>query len=82
MIYLVFRTNVKMIGAIAFVPIIDVVETFERLAHHCGQNEQVILDYCETNSIEELRLGRRRPPLFEHGVAQWLRVSNIFRQLC
>ena len=61
-----FRTNVKMIGAIAFVPIVDVVETFERLANHCRQNEQVILDYFETNYIGELRCGRRRPPLFEH----------------
>ena len=69
-----FRTNVKMIGAIAFV-IVDVVETFERLAHHCGQNEQVILDYFETNYIGELRRGRRRPPLFEHDL--WIVYDRV-----
>ena len=72
-----FRTNVKMIDAIAFVPIVDVVETFERLANHCGQNEQVILDYFETNYIGELRRGRRRPPLFEHDLCSvYDRVLN------
>ena len=63
-----FRTNVKMIGAIAFVPLADVVDTFELLADHVGQEEQVILDYFETNYIGEMRRGRRRPPLFEHGL--------------
>ena len=62
-----FRTNVKMIGAIAFVAIVDVVETFERLANHCRQNEQVILDYFETNY-------RRVTPLFEHDL--W----SVFKQ--
>ena len=42
-----------------------------------GNQEQVILDYFETNYIGELRRGRRLPPRFPH--AMWsmnLRVQN------
>ena len=32
----------------------------------CGQLEQPLLDYFETNYVGELRRGRRNPPLFAH----------------
>ena len=55
-----------MIAAIAFVPQIDIVETFEILNDHCGENEEGLLDYFEANYIGELRRDRRRPPTFDH----------------
>ena len=59
-----FRTNIRMIGALALVELDDVIMAFEALSDHCQDNEQVILDYFETNYIGELRRGRRRRPRF------------------
>ena len=59
-----FRTNIRMIGALALVELDDVIMAFEALSDHCQGDEQLILDYFETNYIGELRRGRRRRPLF------------------
>ena len=61
-----FRTNIRMLPSLAFVPIADIITAFEDLSQHCQHNEQVILDYFETTYIGELRRGRRRAPLFAH----------------
>ena len=60
------RTNIRMIGALAFVPLADILQSFNVLSQHCVGNEQGILDYFETNYIGEVRRGRRRPPMFPH----------------
>ena len=57
-----------MIAALAFVPMAD-------LSQQCVGNEQVILDYFETNYIGEFRRGRRRDPRFPHNL--W----NIHRRV-
>ena len=54
----VFRTNIRMISALSFVPIADTVQAFDALCNHAGNQEQVILDYFEMNYIGELRRGR------------------------
>ena len=61
-----FRTNIRMIGALAVVPIADIIQSINALVQHCVGNEQVILDYFETNYIGEVHRGRRRPPMFPH----------------
>ena len=61
-----FRENIRMIPAIAFVPIGDIVTAFEELSQHCAGHEEVILDYFEENYIGAQRRGRRRNPLFSH----------------
>ena len=61
-----FRTNIRMIPALAFVPLDDIIPAFEVLSQHCQGNEETLLDYFEVNYIGELRRGRRRDPLFAH----------------
>ena len=64
-----FRTNMRMICALAFVPLADIVTSFEALSLHCTDDqEHIILDYFETNYIGEQRRGRRRRPLFAHSM--------------
>ena len=61
-----FRTNIRMIGAIAFVPLLSIEEAFDLLAEHCGANEQPVLDYFESTYVGDIRRGVRRAPLFAH----------------
>ena len=61
-----FRTNIRMIAALAFVPTADIIQLFDVLAQHCVGNEQPILDYFENNYTGEFRRGRRRAPRFPH----------------
>ena len=71
-----FRTNIRMISTLSFVPIADTIQAFDALSNHAGNQEQVILDYFESN-IGELRRGRRLAPRFPH--TMWnmsLRVQN------
>ena len=63
-----FRTNIRMIPALAFVPIDDIIPAFERLSQHFQDDAQTILDYFEANYIGILRRGRRRRPLFAHAL--------------
>ena len=44
----VFRTNIRMISSLSFVPIADTIQAFDALCNHAGNAEQVILDYFET----------------------------------
>ena len=60
----VFRNNIRMICALAFVPIPDNQRSFNALCQICG-NVPIIV-YFATNYVGELRNGIRRPPIFEH----------------
>ena len=59
------RENIRVIGAIAFVPLPDIIMAFGALCVHCGANgnERVILRYFERNYIGDLRAGVRAVPL-------------------
>ena len=59
-----FRNNIRMIGALSFVPIADTVHAFTELSNHVGDQEQVILDYFETYYEGELDHGRRSNPRY------------------
>ena len=61
-----FRTNVKMISALTFVPIADTIQAFDALSNHAGVEEQAVSDYFETNHTGELRRGRRLEPRYPH----------------
>ena len=50
----VFRTNIKLISALGFVPIANTIQAFDALSNHTGVEEQAVLDYFETNYIGEL----------------------------
>ena len=63
-----FRTNIRMISALAFIPRPDVIRQFNNLSQHCGPQEVPILDYFETNYVGELRRNNRRQPLFSHSL--------------
>ena len=62
----VFRTNVKMISALSFVPIADTIQAFDALSNHAGVEEQTVLDYFEINYIGELLRGRHLEPRYPH----------------
>ena len=63
-----FRTNIRMIASLSFLPIEDTIQAFEVLANHAGNIEQPILDNFETTYIGELRRGRRLQSLFPHAL--------------
>ena len=44
-----FRTNIRMILAVAFVPVYDMVRVFTLLSNHCGIREQPIMVVFENN---------------------------------
>ena len=75
----VFRGNIRMIAALSFVPTQDVIAAFNSLCQHCGNDEQLVLDYFETNYIGELRRGRRIPPRFDH--ALWNVTTRVQQNL-
>ena len=64
----VFHNYILIIYYISFVPIADTNQTFDDLSNHAGNQEQVILDYFESNYIDELRQGRRLAPRFPHAL--------------
>ena len=47
-------------------PIEDAIQAFEALAKHAGNEEQIILDYFESNYTGELHPERRFQPLLPH----------------
>ena len=74
-----FSGNIRMIPALSFVPVQDVILASDELCNHCGIDEQPVLDYFETNYIGELRRGRRLLPLFLHEL--WNMHNRILNEL-
>ena len=44
-----FRTNIRMISALSFVPIAGTIQAFDTLGNQAGNQEQAVLDYFESN---------------------------------
>ena len=65
-----FRTNIKMITALAFVSVKYTIPSSHVLATHSGDKEQPVLDYFETTHVGKLRRVRRLQPLFPYEL-QW-----------
>ena len=68
-----FAHNIKQLGALAFVPVPDVIDSFERLilTDFFRDNEEVLplVDYFEETWIGVVRRGQRRSARFE--IALW-----------
>ena len=50
----VFRTNIKVISSLSFVPIADTTQAIDALSNHSSVGKQAVLNYFETNYIGEL----------------------------
>ena len=63
-----FKLRVKMLAALAFVPVSDVISTYESLAVTFLDDELPLLSYFELTWIgqEVGGTGRRLPPMFSH----------------
>ena len=74
-----FRTNIKVISALSFVPIADTIQAFDALSNHAGVEEQSVLDYFETNYIGKIRRGRRLEPRYPHTL--WNMKLRVYKNL-
>ena len=77
-----FRTNIRLICALAFVPPHDIFRAFDTLCLHCGgegANDQQILEYFESTSIGVVRGGVRGRPLFRH--SSWNVYDRVMNDL-
>ena len=61
-----FWTNTRMFEAPSFVLIEDTIQSFKTLAAYHWDEDQVVLDYIESNYIGELRWGGSPQPMFPH----------------
>ena len=59
-----FVQEVRMIAALSFVPVNDVIDAFNALAGNADANLQPILDHIEDNYIDHMRRGHFRPARF------------------
>ena len=59
-----FRIRVKKLAALAFIPVADVIPTFESLATTFLNDELPLLSYFEATWIGQSVAGRRLPPIF------------------
>ena len=65
-----FAHKVRMLAALAFVPLPDVIDAFESVADEFPLAAQEVIDYFEDRYIRRLRPGgHRRAPLFD--LALW-----------
>ena len=60
----IFSYNVKMLVALAFVPLSDVVNAFNTLVAEMPEQLDPIIDYFEKNYIGVAHRRGRRPPRF------------------
>ena len=74
-----FRGNIRMIPALSFIPVYDVILAFDELCNYCRIDEQPVLDYFETNYIGELRRSRRLLPIFSHEL--WNMHNQVLNKL-
>ena len=61
-----FKLRLKMLSALAFVPVSDIVANFESLATTFLIDELPLLSYFESTWIGQAVGGRRLPPMFSH----------------
>ena len=63
---------------ISYVSVEDVIQAFEELCLHSGDVEQEVLDYFETNYIEEKSgVADVLPRVFHMKYGTWIHVSEI-----
>ncbi|PIK44132.1 hypothetical protein BSL78_19020 [Apostichopus japonicus] len=63
-----FRSSVRMLPALAFVPLPDVENAFLAVSAIWGARGREIVDYFESTYIGQMRAGRREDPLFSNAV--------------
>lgn len=63
-----FAMQLRMVAALAFVPVSDVVSSFEQLADSLPENAQPFLDHFEDTWIGRPNRHGRRPPRFPHNL--------------
>ena len=63
-----FAIQLRMVAALAFVPVSDVVSSFEQLLDFLPENSQPFLDYFEDTWIGRPYRHGRRPPRFPHNL--------------
>ena len=59
-----FSNNVKMLAALAFVPLNDVINAFDAVVAQMPEQLDPIIDYFENNYIGLMHRRERRPPRF------------------
>ena len=73
-----FSLSIRMIPALAFVPLDDLLDVFDKLQESITDDDVLkVIDYFEDNYIGRRRRRNRAPPLFSHEV--WninIRVTN------
>ena len=74
-----FSIKIRMIPALAFLPINNVVEAFETLEEVMPAEAQPILDYFEYTSIGRLRRRNRRAPWFP--ISMWNMHERVILDL-
>ena len=68
-----------MIPALSFCPVQGVILAFVELCNDCGIDEQLVIDYFETNCSGELRRGRRLLPIFPRDL--WNMDNLVLKEL-
>lgn len=63
-----FAVHVRMIAALAFVPLRDVVRAFEELQEHVSREVDPVLMYFEDSYIGRKRGRHRVEPMFKHNI--------------
>ena len=68
---LLFRSNIRMIPALSFFPVQNVILIFDELCNYRAIDEHPAPDYSETKDIAELQKGQRLLPLSPHEFAEY-----------
>ena len=74
-----FRMHVKMLLALNFVPVEDVITAFDQLTDECFDELQPLVDYWEDNYIRRIRRNRRGNLRF--AVAIWNVHNRVVNDL-
>ncbi|XP_071853383.1 uncharacterized protein [Apostichopus japonicus] len=61
----VFRSQVRLLAPLAFVPGAEVEDAFEHVSNRWGNHGRAILDYFERVYVGQVRAGVRHSPLFD-----------------
>ena len=75
-----FSLAVRMVAALAFVPVEKITEAYEELEQHLDDDDyNIICDYFEDNYIGRQRRTGRRAPRFSHGT--WKMINRTEEEL-